>query len=528
MPGPLVRIPLAAPGRLGFNADQATSVQNHEWSLEVKNGIINDAERLQSRQGWVLQTTTGNHGNDTGSLHEYVVDSDTVEIISVAGSGTATKFYEGVVTLTDITNTASPSSTSTNEWQFVNFNGKVVGFHAGETPIVYTSGGAGFAQIAGSPPEGPAAVATHGRIFAVDADLQTIKFCALLDESDWTTASDAGSLNLANVWPGGLDIVVSLALFQDKLVIFGERSILVFDGLDDPISNLQLAAGGNNLSKDFQDSFISGTISARSVVSTGNDLIFLSRSGLRSLSRAIEYERLPLTTMAPQAQQVLISQIELALSNSESIMMEYHQPLGGIIIKIGGNYWFIDIKLKELTRMFKWEGTSFGFDSILSSQGSLYYGVNDGVALVTGYNDDGTDTYSFAYLSPWLPVGSNGRFFIPKRALSFVEAGQAYRASIRWSWDYAPGFSSASVTIPVSAVSEYSTEGSQRGAQDEYGAEGDPGFAEYGPRNQVTSSRFQLSGFGSFMQIGFDVLVDGNYVSLQEIDIFGKIGRLAS
>ena len=506
MTSPLVALSFPAPGRLGFNADQAASVQNHEWSLVNRNALVNESDRLESRKGWSMQTTTGAHLAPTETAHLYIKDSTTSAIISSAVVSGSNKIITGVDSLFDITGALTPAA---NNWQFVNFNGKCVGFQQGETAIVYTGTGS-FATIvpaSGSVPSGNCGVSSHGRLWAVDSDYTTIKVCALLDETHWLTG--AVTINTLEAWPDGFDLIVGITVFQDRLIVFGIRNILIYTGLDNPGSDLTLV-----------DQISDGLSSRDAFVSTGEDLIFLSRTGLRSLNRALEYSELPLTSLAPQARNLLIQQIDSAMVAGQPIKMVYHRPLGGIVSRVGSNYWFIDIKKPEFARLFKWDGNNYAWSSAVSAGPNLYYGVTGGIGLYENYDDDGTP-YHMTWKSPWLAVDQSNRYFIPKRAILYMVSGLPYVVTLTWAWDYQGQTGIDQRVINPSDPSEYEEDDTPASSENnEYAT------AEYGAKVGVVRQPFHMTGYGSYLQIGFDVYIDGSVLSIQQMDLFGKIGRV--
>jgi len=494
MVSPLDRIPIRTPGNLGLVTDQAGVAEQPQWSLTLRNAVINNSNRIASRNGWSLVTTTGGHSDDTEAIFEYVESATSTRIISVANS----TLYEGTSTLTNVTGTATVGG---DDWQFVNYNGKVVGVRQGDQPIIKTGAG-NFADVvasAGTAPTGNAAVATHGRIYAFDSDMQTIQFCVLLDETDWGGAG-SGSLDMANVWPVGLDVGVAIVEWNNFLVVFGERSIVIFTGLDDPGTNLALAGTDDMVTGD-------GLVSRDSVVSTGTDLIYLSRTGLRSLRRGIAFDKLPLTTIAPHLQLKLSSDIDTALSAATPIRMEYHRKLGAIIARIGSAYWYFDIRTAGAVRASQWD--SIDWVCARSVGSTLYLGQNGGVAEYTGYDDNGS-AYNFEWLSPWFRVTS--RRFIPKSALVYVAAGTTYSLTMSWAWDYDASPRYETRSLMVNAVSEYNV--------------AEWGIGEWGPANQLVAQQFDLGGDGDQIQIGLSTSINGGQLEIQEADLIGKLGRL--
>jgi hypothetical protein len=114
-------------------------------------------------------------------------------------------------------------------------------------------------------------------------DTQTIYWSDLLIGNDFSGGS-SGSINVTKAWPDGYDEVVALAAHNNNLVIFGEHSILLYEGADSPAS-MKLADTVSGV----------GCIDRNSVQSIGTDVLFMSNSGLRSLGRAIQEKALPLS-----------------------------------------------------------------------------------------------------------------------------------------------------------------------------------------------------------------------------------------
>ena len=68
------------------------------------------------------------------------------------------------------------------------------------------------------------------------------------------------------------------------LYVFGEISILIFQGIDDPTHQLTLADSVNGI----------GCIARDSVAPIGRDLFFLDANGVRSMSRVIQEKSAPI------------------------------------------------------------------------------------------------------------------------------------------------------------------------------------------------------------------------------------------
>jgi len=522
MPSPLRPLRLRSPGVRGLVTDQESETQNHQWATTLRNAVINSSNRIAARNGWTMITTSGNHADDTEALYEFVEDEDTVYIVSAADDA----IYSGTITLVDRSNlgTAVFTTPTAADWQFVTLNGMCFGFQLNHEPIIWEPSSTNLAAqsddfedlheatgYVGTAPNGNAAISTHGRIFGFADGHQVIKWCALLNPVDWSGAG-SGSIDLRNIWPGGGDVGVTLAEWNDYLVVFGERSVLVFSGLDDPNEQFALAGGTSDTADGQTDTLTGDGLVARdAVVSVGTQLIYLSRSGLRSLSRALVGENLPLTTIAPQIQLKLTVDIEAALNASLSIKMTYHRPLSAIIAKIGANYWYFDVRDTDLVRASQWD--SIGWKSAASVGGTLYLGQNDGVASYSGFSDGGV-SYLWEFRSPWVPMtGELSRTFIAKSAQGFYESDLAQTITLDWAFDYTSERFTENAALDVGQASEW--------------AEAEFGIGEWGTSGTLIRQDYEASGDGSIIQFGIRTTINGGNFAVQEVDFFGKLGRVS-
>jgi len=204
---PLFPVPLITPGFLGLNSANAASSQlGPEWALTCQNCYFDANGRLSARQGWAQQNATPITGAPTvQQMFEYIKGDASTQIISAANH----KLYSGLSSQTDITGAVTITA---NNWQFQNWNDKVVGWQAGHTPIVW-AGSSTFAAIAaasGTLPTGNCVCAAFGRLWALDSDNNTIKYCGLLDETNWGGAG-SGSINMRSIWTRGTDQVMGIA-----------------------------------------------------------------------------------------------------------------------------------------------------------------------------------------------------------------------------------------------------------------------------------------------------------------------------
>lgn len=115
-------------------------------------------------------------------------------------------------------------------------------------------------------------VTATARVYAVSDDGQSVKFSKVGDPTDWTTAGNAGSLPVSQHFASG-QRAYGLGLYQGKLAVFTDQSIQLWNIDPDPT--------GMALDRVIDGV---GTRHHHSIVSLYGDLLFLSESGVRSLT----------------------------------------------------------------------------------------------------------------------------------------------------------------------------------------------------------------------------------------------------
>lgn len=115
-------------------------------------------------------------------------------------------------------------------------------------------------------------VTAENRVYQISDDGQTVRFCKVGDTTDWSTAGSAGFLPVAQHFSGS-QRAYGLGMYQDKLAVFGDKSVQLWNIDPDPTAMaLDRVIGGI------------GTRHHKSIVSLNGDTLFLSDSGVRSLT----------------------------------------------------------------------------------------------------------------------------------------------------------------------------------------------------------------------------------------------------
>lgn len=324
---PLIPYTMHSPGKWGVNLQEQNQLLVPFWATVADSLVLNDSRQLACR-GSVSILTTGAASAELLRIFDYI-DATGGEVVLTT---TATKILKTTGDLTAVGNNVVSTTAPTNGyWKFQNFNGKVVGWQASHTPVRWSGSGV-FTDIvaaSGSIPTGDAMVAAFGRIWAVDSDGQTIKYCALLDETKWATADGGGSIDMRNVWTKGMDRVTAIAAFGSNLIVFGRNHIIFY-------SDGQGSALGIDPTQMFVVDTIEGTgcVSRDTVDSIGEgDLVFLSAIGLQSLGRIVSQKDNPLAAVSWQ----IADRISIAI-NTELVSATDLRTWTGTFDKATGQY----------------------------------------------------------------------------------------------------------------------------------------------------------------------------------------------
>ena len=542
MPAPLVPIRLQNPGSFGLNSQEKYGVIDPRYGTILKNAAFDASGRVVSRKGWTKSTSSGSPGGyEIESMYAYEDGTNTV-IISAANGG----IYYGTGTMTSITITPVVSAAN-NNWQFDTWidgsgNKYLLAWQAGEEPMISQMTGAVpgtwaalqtsvTASGTGTVPTGNAVHVAFGRIWAVDSDGLNVIGCATLDHLNWSTG--AFSFDVSSYWPDNAgDRITAITSWEDKLVVFGSQNILIYDNPDDT-ANWALVDTISGV----------GCVGRDTIQRIGSDLFFMSTSGMRSLQRTIQNEKLPLQEVGNQVRDDVVD----AIVDNEATLKSAYSPKDGfylLVIKDSAAplCYLYDFKSSRravregldqpiphgMIRISKWTGFEpgamcFGLD------GFLYGGFRDDAAgnacvgYYGGYNDD-TSSYVFQYASPWLDMSQ-----LMPEAMSFQKilksarittiGGPGYSPQFTWSYDHSySNAGSYSYSIPDATTAAASQFGLGKWGESYWG------FTE---DLTINDRRINLAGRGDKFRVGLLCVIDGASFGLQDLQLFMKKGRLA-
>lgn len=552
MPGRQLPIVLSNFGALG-QSDNASSEDARFVEAPAVNAVIDIAGRLAAREGYSILTTSGGSSQPVAALAENIDEVGASSIVSAQGL----RLYAGTSTLVDVTGTASPTG---DDWFFSSFLGRLYGFQAQHTPIVYdgvqpfrklhsdipiwtpstavsigdvrratsgyetlyfyvtTAGTTGTVEppwpnvegqtvsdgtvvwTVGQMPDGPVGIGAFGRLWATRAANRLwIEFSDLL--IPWKfRGGTGGRLDLREVWGRDGDTIQALATLEDGLVIFGQRNIAIFARADD-VTTMSLAENISGI----------GTRWPKSVVSTGNDLLFLSDEGVWSLQRRLEAGRNPIARVGSHADR----RLSLYLSTATGVTAAYDQRNGRYLLSLRGpNRYFVYDLRGTPARVTEWTGVPPV--PLSAVNGQLYFGTADGrIAQAGGFQDAGSP-YTISVKSPYLSmagVDASGLLKIPKSGKFYLLHGGLGGLTFNWTYDFG---AARTFSAPVPVDPDSAEWGLSEWGEDEWSGGYSPALVKW-----------QFSGHGTLVQIGLTAIVNGGGFSIQQAEIDTVIGRIS-
>lgn len=499
----LSSINLVAPAFMGLNSEDSPIAQDPSFAEVADNAVIDRRGRISAREGYTLTTTNGFDlgGVGTKVISQHIAANGTRTTISAGDN----KIWSGEAILVDITPAAY--TITADDWKMVNFNNDLYLFQEGHPPLIYD--GSTLARLDGvvgalGIQEANEALSAWGRLWVanIDGDRATIYWSDLLIGHDFSGGS-SGSINLNLVWPTGSDEVVSIAAHNNLLIIFGRDSIVVYQGADNP-ATMSLADTLSGI----------GCTGRDTIQYTGADVLFLSRSGLRSFGRTIQEKSLPIGDLSATVSKNLI---DLLVVEDEPLRTVYSQEDNFFLVLFPSSqlvYCFDTRMMIEqgAYRATTWSGSDFQC-FYRKRGGTLLIGTDNGIGTYGGYRDN-SQPYLFRYYSPALSFGDVSRLKFLKKITPTVVAPSLTSCTLKWYYDFTQDISlnSLDFTVGIENMGYY--------GESEYTE------ASFGSGGSLVSRRTaNASGSGTTVTIGLEATIDGSQFSIQEINVQALMGR---
>ena len=512
---------IAAPGFYGLNTQDSGVSLDNGFALTADNTIIDKYGRLGARKGWIYRTTqkNGSTGANVG-----VNLLGTHVSIDLAGakenfSWSANKFYKGYANLVETTPSTS-NSISEGNWTAASLNDRTYFFQLAHKPLVYTNetGSGVFKSVdthtgyTGTAPQAEIVISAYGRLWAAVTmnNKTTVHFSDLLDGNKWGSGS-AGSMNIVGTFAKNSDVITGLAAHNGFLVIFCKNSIMVFKDTDAfsgsfDVTTMTLVETIDGI----------GCLSHKSIQNIGDDVLFLSATGIRSLGRTIQEKSQPISNVSKNVRDDLIALVQNEADTSK-IEAVYCPVFAFYLLLFPSTdlIYCFDTRapLEDGSyRVTQWNDathTSFFYDTI--DRKLLFTGAK-GLAEYSGFQDDGK-SYTFTYYSNYFDLGSPNALKMVKKTATTLIAPDNQVVVSRIGYDYSTNYHSNTFVI-----------GSQ-GSNSQYGI-AEYNIAEYTGGVSIKNIINAGSGSGTILQTGFETTIDGAAFSIQRLDVYVKLGKI--
>ena len=567
---PLQPLVLDSIGIYGLNRQSSPASLPPQWLTTANNVMLDEKGRVSTRKG-IKQVTNNISSHATAntlivkSLGEYRSATGATTLFAGAGANVY-KINTGNTPYTLDAQSFSGGTTKTDgNWQFTNFNNQFYGVQAGNQPINY-SGSAwldledvgSYAKPAGVTTFTPSCVlGAFGRLWVgnIGENRDVVYYSDLFIGQKFQGGS-SGFLDLKNVWAG--DEIVSINSFMNKIVIFGKNNIAVFDGPWDV--NYAVTTTTFALNEVIEGV---GCVARDSIQLIGDDIVFLSSSGLRSLSRTMVQDKMPLTDLSLAIKDELRTNI--VTGNMTSVKAQYDLSTGSYLLGFPSKNIVYVFDFKSQTPDGVPRITTWNFDtnknpmSFLSTDTNLYIGggaasYGGRVGIYDGYYDvekvdvtaaygsssacttaghtwesgtskcfqDIDNTYQADFKTVWLDFEQPGISKFLKRFLGIWSGGKNSNVTLNWYRDYSVVPTSANFTLDPTAsgvsylwgksTSLYSTPAQAK--------------AKYAPAFQPAEYKVSMSKAAKVVRLELIQTVSGFKSALQNITIWAKQGKI--
>lgn len=516
MAKPLQNILLGAPGFYGLNTELSPVEMPPQYASIANNAVIDKYGRLGARRGFSVQTSsaTALGGEEVKRVFEWLSGGSSV-LFAVGNNkifrvDTTTTTND---TLTEMTLPGGYSITGDN-WHFADFNGEGYFFQAGHAPLLVNTTtnasdtlatlDAQSGEAVPDAPEGNIVMAAYGRLWAAGdtSTPSTVYWSDTLIGDGWTEGA-SGSIDIETYWPNGYDQITGLAFHNGFLIIFGKNSILIYSGADDPANSLALSdtiAGTGCTHRD-------------SIQHTGEDVVFLSATGIRTIGRTLEQSSLPLGEASANVRTQLITDVNNEETGVNSV---FSQEYGFYLLILESNNYVYCVDFKATLeggtrRVTVWPGTLFNC-AHRAADGTLYVGGVGGVGTYSGFMDD-ESSYRYQYYSPALTFDNPNRIKVLKKIRPVLIGAAGSSAIVSWGYGYQGTTTSEALDIGDALNLAYYN-------IDEYNE------AEYNTPFAVFDQAVNTTGSGEEITIGVEIDVNGYPFSLQQIGVYAILGRI--
>lgn len=501
---------IAAPGFMGVNTQDSSVALESGYATVATNCIIDKFGRIGARKGW-LPKHSSNADLSTANVKAIgeLIANDGTSYIVAAGNSKLFKLVGTTLTRLTYGGGGSAPTISSDNWQMAPLNGVMYLYQEGHDPLVFDPAVSTttFKRVSektgylGTVQQSNCVISAYGRTWSAStaSDKNTVQFSDLLAGHVLNTGS-SGTLNVSQVWPAGADEIQGLAAHNNYLYLFGRRQILIYQGANDP-TNMSLADTVSGI----------GCCARDSIKVTGDDIIFLSDSGVRSMKRVVQERSAPLRDLSANVRDDLVYNVSIeTLSNIRAVYSD-NNAFYLLVLPTSGITYCFDMRSalpSGASRVTTW--TSAPTALFANRAKELLMGFAGYIGYYTG-NLDNTSAYRFAYYTNYFDLGSPNAVKILKKIGFTMIGGNGADVVIKYGFDYSTNYNSQNLSLGDVVIAEYGVS--------EYN------IGEYTAGVLFDNQKVQVGGAGNIIQLGVETLINGFELSIQKLDVFCKAGR---
>jgi len=507
MPAPRLQgAPLGAIGSSGQNSQTTDIDLPPNFGTEVVNAIIDQSGKLTSRAS-MIRVTADNANLTTTEAVERVYrhnKADGTSVMMCAGNGR-------IFSATATTLTSQSSGHTTDAWQFASLNGQIFAAQVGKTMQVYDDDGASAATVVD--PAAPIAIhSAYGRLWALSSDGFTLEWSDLLDGDDFA-AGDSGSLDLDLMHTVVRSPGVAIVSFNRQIIVLCKQQILVLGLATDTDPNntttpIYLADSISNV----------GCIARDSVVQTGDDIMFLSADGVRSLTRSLQEREGPSPMQETSAlnKNALVRIIDTEVAANITACWHPGEAWYQLFLPLTKEVWVFDLSSRldnGVPKTVIWRmGTRPAYCGAYFSNDLMFYGTTGGLANNDLYDTD--DSYTMTVETGWMSLGDPNSLKHFKKLILSLTGGGGQSATVKWYVDFdLNNVRTRTFTLETAADPDEYNVGEYNIAESSSGL----GTAEFG---------IQLSNSAKFIKLEINLPVSASLVTINNAQLFHQMGRV--
>lgn len=502
---------IAAPGFMGVNTQDSSVALESGFATQASNCVIDKFGRIGARKGWEAKhAANGTLGSsDVKSIAELIANDGTSYVIATGNNNIFKLSGSNLVTLTYGGGGSAPTITD-DRWQMAALNGVLYLYQSGHDPLVFDPAVSTTTYRRVSEKSGYVAtvqqadcvISAYGRTWSANTatDKNTVQFSDLLAGHVLSTGS-AGYLDVSQVWPAGADEIQGLAGHNNYLYIFGRRQILIYQNASDP-TNISLADTVSGI----------GCCARDSIKVTGDDIIFLSDSGVRSMKRVVQERSAPFRDLSANVRDELVAAIGLeTLTDIRAVYSDTYA------------FYLLSFPTANITYCFDMRGSlqngaartttwSLVPTAMFSTRNKeLLFGLPGYVGCYCT-NSDNNVSYLMSYFTNYFDLGSPSAIKILKKISFTVIGGSNAGIVLKYGFDYSQSYNSQTIFLGGVAAAEYGVA--------EYN------IAEYSAGIVFDNQKIQVGGAGNIIQLGVETTIENFDLSIQKLDVFCKTGRI--